>query len=131
MMDTAQLLADWLGEGGEVVDCKLSTYRALHCVAGHAGDTCPFNVEPNWWDKVKNTIAETIRGQLAVKNEKAVATRFDPSLHMCKICGCCLPLKVHVPIKHIAAHTPPQVEEKFPSWCWIRRELDQLKNKDL
>lgn len=117
------LLVDWLGDGGKPVTAAQSEHRASVCTTLDLGQPCQLNVEPNWWDRMKNAVAETIRKELAIKRRLNYSTSRDSSLHMCKACGCCLPLKVHVPPKHIRAHTSPEVEAKFPPGCWIKKEL--------
>jgi hypothetical protein len=119
----AALLADWLGEGGEPVDIRLAEWRSSTCAAGNLSQPCQFNIEPKWWERMKNSVAETIRKQLEIKNKIKLRTSRDDSIFMCQRCGCALPLKVHVPLKHIREHTRPELIDKLPWWCWIKREL--------
>ena len=118
------LLVDWLGNGGKPVAHELAEKRAAVCTALRYSDkACPFNVEPRWWERFKMKVAEVIKDQLAIKNKMGVWVSVESELNMCKACGCCLPLKVHVPIEHIRDHTRPETFQKFPSWCWITKEL--------
>lgn len=116
----SELLKDWLGDGGKAVDNSTANLRSMACVM------CPLNVAPNWWNLIENAkskIAQTIRHQLEIKNEMLMRVPFEAHLHMCKACGCALPLKIHVPIEHIKEHLKPGDLEKLHPNCWIRREL--------
>ncbi len=119
----AKMLSDWLGDDWRHVTREKADHRGLACLRGNGGQKCPYNVEPNWWERVKTRIAEVIRAQLAIKKKLAMTTTFDDQLHMCQQCGCALQLKVHVPIEHIKAHTSPEVLAGFPEWCWQKREI--------
>ncbi len=110
----AKILNDWLGEGADPVPQEVSNARAAVCV------TCPENVEPKWWDRVTGDLAAWMRKTLAIKNDIGYSAAREDDLHMCKKCGCCLPLKVHVPIEHIKAHTTDFSE--YPDFCWQRKE---------
>lgn len=120
------LLKDWLGDGGKIVPPNKSIGRAEACV-NHEGKPCPENVEPGWWDRFKMKVAEIIRKQLELKSRLGIKVPQEKDLAMCRVCGCCLPLKVHVPIEYIAEHTNVKVREKFPPWCWIKKELEEYE----
>lgn len=110
------LQKDWLGEGGKPVSKFQATERAFIC------SICPENQYPKWWEHSKQAIATMMRKHLEYKNQASISTERDADLHMCKVCGCCLPLKVHVPMKHIMAHTDAETLARFPENCWIARE---------
>lgn len=118
-------LSDWLGENGTPVDPMVAAFRAQRCLIGNDGKPCPKNVEPNWWDRVKHKIADWIRAELELKHRMGLRVAEESSLHMCKVCGCCLSLKIWTPIKHIRDHTPAERVSEFPEYCWIKRELSQ------
>lgn len=120
------LLKDWLGDGGHPVDRVVAEQRAAICTGGNAGTHCINNVEPNWWNRVKHAVAEVICDQLSLKHKFSIETSKDVSLHMCKVCGCCLKLKVHTPPEHIAKHTTAPMLEQFPDFCWIKRETQKI-----
>lgn len=111
------LFKDWLGEGGKPVDTQLSQARANIC------ETCTENVSPRWWEHAKLKVAEIIRTQLEFKQRAHIGVLNEESLHMCRACGCCAMLKVHVPIEHIKNHTSEATLKRFPPWCWILKEL--------
>lgn len=117
------LLDDWLGAGGFPVEQSLAERRAATCISGDDWKPCPFNRGGKWWEKAKDAIAAVIRLQLRFKTELTLHVACEDQLQMCQRCGCCLKLKVHVPIEHIRAHTPPETVEQYPDFCWIRREL--------
>jgi len=117
----AAVLKDWLGEGGVPVSQELAERRAMTCTC------CPMNVAPRWWEKARNRVARAMVRQLAVKNSANISTSLDENLHVCKKCGCCLPAKVHVPIKHVADHTRPETLEQMPSFCWVRNEIKDFQ----
>lgn len=119
----AAILKDWLGEGVPVRQ-EHANGRALVCLRGNAGGACPHHKEPNWWERTKHIIAAVIQQHIAMKNRLNLSTPYDDKLAMCVACGCALPVKVWVPIKHIAAHTKPETFEKMPEFCWQRREAD-------
>ena len=118
----AATLNDWLGEGGVPVADWQAEARAETC------EQCPLNREPFWWEHAKNKIAETVKERLVTKNKMDLRVSNEDDLGICKPCGCVLPLKVWVPIKHIRDHTSPEVFEALPQTnCWLRAELESPK----
>lgn len=115
------ILRDWLGKGGKPVVSELAELRSLVCA------TCPQNVEPNWWERVLNKIALMIRRQLELKHRMGLWVSKEADIHMCRSCGCCLRLKVHVPLEHIKDHTNDEVMKSFDERCWIRKESAATK----
>ena len=111
-----QIVVDWVGSGGVPVPSELSSERAYICAG------CPENRGGKWWATAKHKIADVIRSHLEIKNGMQISTSFDDELNMCRICGCALPLKVHVPIQHILDHTDSETLAKFPAHCWIAKE---------
>ncbi len=125
-IDGAELLHDWLGAGGDAVHNKVAAMRAQHCIVGNNGQPCPHNIAPNWWNLLANfktIVAQYIRGQLNLKEGMNLTVADEEHLHMCSMCGCCLKLKVHVPMSHIREHTPADTIKKMPDFCWIKKEL--------
>jgi hypothetical protein len=117
------LAKDWIGDGGVPVPQEQATRRADACTVHH-GRLCPENVEPGWWDRFKMAVADTIKAQIELKNRLGLSVPQENNLAMCRACGCCLPLKVHVPISYIAKHTSETVKAKLPPWCWQKQELN-------
>lgn len=126
----AALLADWLGAGAQPVHRQLAEVRAFACSSGDTGNPdgsrCRFNVAPRWWETVKGQIADTIRSEMEIKFHLQLKVSREEGINMCKLCGCCLRLKVWAPIEHIAAHTSPELRDKLPKWCWMKKELNKL-----
>lgn len=127
-IEGALLLDDWLGEGGEPVSQTQADYRADQCLHGNGGDPCPLNIEPNWWDRVKEAIADTIRAELELKKRINLRVIGEPELAMCKPCGCCLKLKVWTPIKHIKKHLSEESLDQMPNFCWQKIEIERLNH---
>lgn len=121
--DGRAVLIDWLGEGGTPVSAELANHRSFACLNADNLDRCPENRGVRWWERAKDTIATVIRHQLAIKHHMDLHVVRETELQMCRACGCCIRLKVWTPIEHIKAHTPPETLKKFPSHCWILREL--------
>jgi len=119
------LLKDWLGDGGIPVPTTQAEQRAWACTKGDEGRMCHENVEPGWWNKVKSSIANTIKMQLEMKHHLKLGSPIDQSLGMCRVCGCCLRLKRHTPIEHINNHTTPEQLAKYSVWCWIKKEIEK------
>lgn len=111
-----QILKDWLGDGAVPVPATLSQDRTDVCL------NCKFNV-PGF--KPVAAIAEAIRLQVEKKNELKLSVKGEADLHTCDICWCHLPLKVHVPMRHILDNTPAPMIDKFQQeqpLCWIVTE---------
>jgi hypothetical protein len=123
--DGVKTLKEWLGDGGKVVPQEKADSRALACTRGNGGNPCPRNIAPRWWNVVKHESADAIKRHLALKHSLKIYTPSDDSLHMCGDCGCCLSLKVHVPIEYIKSHTTPEQLAKYKEkpWCWQGKEL--------
>lgn len=122
----AAILADWLGDGGHPITQEQADRRSLSCLAGDDGKECPHLTHPRWWDSAKGAVAFAIKEQLEAKAGLKLTTKLDEHPRLCNVCGCCMPLKAWVPIEHIAAHTPEDLVKKFPPYCRIRQEIENL-----
>lgn len=120
------VLHDWFGDGATPVSQDTANTRAMACLHGDSGNECPYLTYPNWWDKKKGAIADAIKEQLEKKSQLKLETYLDKNSRMCSVCGCCASLKVWTPTKHIAAHTSEELTKKFPGWCWVRQEIENL-----
>jgi hypothetical protein len=108
-------LTDWLGSGGRPIPAALAQHRADVCLI------CVENKEPLWWERViKHPVAVTIRKTLAIKASMDLKVNGEIELGICRVCGCCIPLKVHTPIEHILAHESHA--KPYPDNCWIHNE---------
>jgi hypothetical protein len=113
------ILREWLGAAGVPVPIEDATRRSRVCLQ------CPENQVPRWWESAKGKVARAIRRHLEIKNRIEMRVEEEEQLGICLVCRCCLPLKIHVPIRHVEAHTDPDAWDKFPSFCWIRHEANK------
>ena len=118
------LLKDWLGDDLRHVSQEQADHRSMACLRGNGGEECPHHKAARWWETAKVAGAEVIRGQLELKHKFRMATPFDDSMKMCRICGCSTGLKIWTPIDHIRAYTAPEMLPQFPPFCWQRQELE-------
>lgn len=113
------IIKDWLGAGGIPVHPLVADRRAKVCAS------CPLNVSPNWWSRIKHKIADEIKKQIEFKNRIGLKVDCEESIHMCKACGCCNRLSVWTPIIHIAHHTTTEKLAEFDKDCWKRKEIKE------
>jgi hypothetical protein len=114
------ILLDWLGEDLGAVYPALAIRRARTCIM------CTQNMAPGWWNKnLRDPIAKAIIAQLKVQEttDAKLPVDLEREVNMCRICGCCLKLKVWTPIRHIADHTSREQLEQYPDFCWIAKEI--------
>ncbi len=116
----AAVLAEWIGSDGAPVPQWRAESRAGVCIG------CPLNSSPKWWETAKHKIADAIKEHLALKNRLGLTVPRESALHMCRACGCCLPLLVHTPIIHIAHHTSGGQLEALPDYCWKKHEIKEV-----
>lgn len=121
-INAAELLADWLGGTSSPVHEMVAEFRSQRCTVGNNGQSCPLNVEPNWWDRVKHSIADWIRGELELKHNMGLKVSCEEQLNMCRVCGCCLRLKVWTPADVLRKHVQPKKGVEVPEWCWMKKE---------
>jgi len=117
------IIADWLGAGGVPVIQRKADDRALCCVFGNEGKPCPNNKAAHWWKKTKGSIADAIKDMLSIKNELEMKAANEDDLHMCSSCGCCLKLKVWVPIEHVQKVIDEKTLCELPAYCWMKLEI--------
>lgn len=117
------VLADWLGDGLQPVPEEQAQVRSDICTGRLNGSACPKNQQSGW--RVTMAVAQNIHAQMAKKSEAGIKVEGEDQLGTCQACGCHLKLKVHVPFRHIHAHTSDEQMSKFPDFCWIQRELKE------
>lgn len=122
----AQILKGWLGNGATPVCSEKALVRSASCLKGNDGKECPHLKSPRWWETAKDSIADAIKEQLEAKSKMKLNSPMDEHPRLCGVCGCCMSLKVWVPIQYIAAHTPDNKVKEFPAWCWLRQEIENL-----
>ena len=113
------LLLDWVGPSAKAVPNELAEKRASVCA------TCPLNGQGGLLEYFTSAAAEKIRTQLAIRADLQLKTSLDPQLGTCTACSCWLPLKCHVPIEFILAHTSDEVKSKLDPRCWVLAESKQ------
>ena len=114
-------VATWLdlfGPEGKTVEREVAERRAAVCVA------CPFNdVKSSLTTLFMEKMAAEIQKGYAILNDLDLHTSQDAKLGVCLSCLCPLRSKVHIDIKHIAAHLSPEIRDKLHPRCWILSEL--------
>ncbi len=122
IVTASNILKDWLGDGGRPVSQELSNARAKVCV------DCPYNTKIKLWERLKSAAADVVISHLEVKNGMSISVDKENELGMCRICSCVLPLKVHVPLKHIVQNTSSDTFKMFGEMkpdCWIISEFNK------
>lgn len=103
------IIRDWLGNDGVVVEQSLSQFRANICLE------CPENQQGG---KLAESVANAVKEHLELKNNLELRVVGEKSLKRCNVCLCELRLKVHVPLTIIKRHMTPTEFEKYPAHCW-------------
>ncbi len=116
--DGANILVDWLGDGAVPVSIELAQARAEVCA------TCPENRKGHKWLQLTSEKVRAIAEQMQAKDSMRLRVYGEERLHACAVCLCPLPLKVHVPLSTILAHTDDATIRAFPKTCWVPNELN-------
>ncbi len=111
----ARTLLDWSDDGFAAVPAALSQARADICTGRISGHPCPHNI--NSTIKIPDTVAGLVQAQIEKKNGMKLTVEGEADLHICKLCLCILPLKVHVPLPTILAQMTPDLIEKFKKYA--------------
>jgi len=104
-------MKEWLGDGGKPVATKVSQARADICL------DCKFNVK----NVMTESFGDAYRRHLAAKRRMKLEVVGETLLHTCQLCRCSLPLKIHVPFKHIRAYQREEIRQaimKGKPACW-------------
>lgn len=105
----AKHLADWIGDGGHVVDRDEAQKRANIC------QTCALNV-PGL--AITSAVASAIKAQLSLKSKIRLRVDGEKKLHNCDACGCVLRLLVWEPQERVESHLTDEERQKLPEFCW-------------
>jgi hypothetical protein len=108
----AEVLADWLGSGGECVNVPQAQERTDICLK------CPNNLPGSF---VTGIVTDAIRSQLELQGEIGLKTDGIGGLKTCAVCNCELKLKVFVPLGFTGVDKK-EANEEFPAWCWLPLE---------
>lgn len=118
-----ELKKSWLGDGGHPVPATQSQARADVCIKGCDGQKCPKNVIKPIQELFTGPIALTVLRQIEYKNQLKLRVEGEKSLHVCDVCNCVLRLLLHVPIEFIKETKDAETLAKYPSYCWIPKEI--------
>jgi hypothetical protein len=102
-------IADWLGEGGMVVDQATAQHRANTCI------TCGLN-QPG--SILVGAVAHAVRGQLGIKNKLKLRVEGEKKLKECQECGCQLKLLIWEPQDRVEKHLSESSRAALPGMCW-------------
>lgn len=112
----ARVLESWFGSGGRPVAADLAQRRADVCLQ------CPLNKLGDFWQRTEASVASGLRSLLEFKGDLNLKTHGEESLHSCQACDCWMPLKIWVPLSHIAANTTPETRASLDPSCWVLSE---------
>lgn len=114
-----QTIVSWATQGFQKVDQALADARGDIC------SRCYFNVQMQGGCHACGQLTK-----LATTFVGARRTKADPFLKACAVCKCSLQVKVWTPIEAIDKGTNQELYNKFPSFCWILKELDAFRAKE-
>ena len=109
-----EVISDWLGSGGHVVDRELAQQRADICL------TCPMNGETN---TVTGAFAGGIKRLLEMKNKLGLRVHGEKALGLCDVCGCANRLRIWQPMPLVREAATTEELRDYPPHCWIKTEL--------
>lgn len=117
VVNGTRVLAAWVAGGRHYVEEDLASQRAATCI------TCPENVEPQGCTGCNmKTLHEVVRSVVGSRS-----TPHDAKLRACRVCGCDLRAKVHLPHDLLWQHMTQEQKALLPAHCWLLRErLDAL-----
>ena len=113
-------LDEWIDSGDPAVEAELAGSRAATCAA------CPRNGSGDFTSWFTAPAALAIKRQVENLEGRKLTTQFDGVIGVCGVCLCPLKLKIHTPLKYIAAHMTPEVLvdlEAVKPLCWIPKEI--------
>ena len=104
-----QVISEWLGEGGHVVDQEVAQHRANVCLK------CPNN-DAGFAPATATALA--IRKHLEVKNKIGLRVEGEKSIHTCAACSCVLRLLIWEPQDRVKRHMTEIEKSRTPDFCW-------------
>ena len=104
-----EVIAEWLGSGGHVVDKDEAQRRADICLK------CPLNQST---PILTAAVAAAVKKHLEVKNGLGLRVNGEKQLGMCEVCGCALRLKIHCPDDKVLSESTPDEQSQYPDYCW-------------
>lgn len=125
IINGSQALMEGFGEDPPPQD--VAQNRADICTGRVSSVPCAYNHQGTF--SLTSKIAAFIHAQRQRKLELKLSVDGEGSLGICKVCKCYLPLKVWYSSRVIYEYTEDSTIAKFPDFCWIKRELEQLNQK--
>lgn len=116
----AEVLVEWIANGGEAAPQEQANSRAAVCVK------CPLNLKGDWASLFTVPISNAIRKALGAKREMKLETPSDHELGVCTACDCPMALKVWVPFASFfpkMSKTAKDALNKENPVCWILQEM--------
>lgn len=114
------------GFGKEPPDQGTCQHRADICTGRLSGVPCPHNHRGAVSLTVK--VAQAVHAMRQLKLERKLNVEGESALGVCKVCGCDLVTKVFYDPVTIHNHTTDETLSKFPGFCWIKKEIEQIKH---
>lgn len=102
----ASNIAEWLGDGGDVVDDCVAQERANICLA------CPMH-DSSQTSKV--LLGAAVRRVLEIKNKIGLRVENEDKLGTCRVCGCVLKLQIFEPDSLV---TNQSEKSHYAENCW-------------
>lgn len=103
-----EILRDWVGGAGRVVDNDTAQKRADICI------DCPEN-KPSF---LTEAVANAIKSHLEFKADAGLHVVGESELHSCQICSCANRLSVWCPSEFLSKYQTPEEISKYPAACW-------------
>ena len=105
-------LASWVAKGRPYVTQEQAEARATVC------SSCPYNLPPEGCSGCNKSVLKD--AVMLVVGKKS--TSRDGQLASCRICGCVIQAKIHLPLDSITDHMPLERQHALPDHCWIVKE---------
>ena len=116
----AKTIDQWINSNDPPVDAALAESRASVCAK------CPRNGSGDFTSWFTAPAAMLIKSQVERLQKRELATSHDKEIGVCEVCLCPMKLKIHTPLKYIAANMNPELlldlEDVKPK-CWIVKEV--------
>lgn len=111
-------LTNWAAKGFVAVEQSLADSRANIC------SRCYFNVGYSGGCHSCGQVQKLAMTIIGTRSTPA-----NPFLKVCAVCRCTLQAKIWAPIDVIDKGTPETIYTGYPSFCWVRNELDQFRKE--
>lgn len=112
-----KVLASFIAQGMPLVEKSVAAERGAICAG------CPFAANAAGCGPcagLSNLIGE-IAGAAPLDSDPILGNR------SCLICGCAARAQIWLPIELLAKGVTPEMDERWPTWCWKKKALDELR----